>query len=300
MKKLNNKGYMLVEIILASVLAFGVAYFIIDLTIKLKNKNDDLLVETEVTTDKTIITNKLMEVVQDERENFDCDKLTLSDNNTIMYDNKKIDIVNNYTDVADRDKWTCINSSGKIKVIIPLNVAQMSTKDYSVDIDYKYQWRINKVYIQIDMNGGALASKHGSEIGTSGSLITLNGSTIIHTIDYGDKLGKNGLVNYSNESYINITKNGYVAKSGSEWNTKPDGSGDSFNQTTRYADSKFCDASNGDCTVTLYVNWVKDTGGGYSGDGGCSRYLCCRNDNTDFCTYSNSGSMNNYTCSCWG
>ena len=33
-KRLNNKGYMLVEIIFASVLAMVVAYFIIDLTIK--------------------------------------------------------------------------------------------------------------------------------------------------------------------------------------------------------------------------------------------------------------------------
>ena len=48
MKKLNNKGYMLVEIILASVIAFGVAYFILDLVIKLKNKNDDLFVDTPV------------------------------------------------------------------------------------------------------------------------------------------------------------------------------------------------------------------------------------------------------------
>ena len=58
--KLNKKGYMLVEIILASALAFGLAFFIIDLVIRLKNKNDDLLVENLITTDKTIITNKLM------------------------------------------------------------------------------------------------------------------------------------------------------------------------------------------------------------------------------------------------
>ena len=50
--KLNNKGYMLVEIILASALAFGLTFFIIDLTIKLKNKNDDLVVETLISTDR--------------------------------------------------------------------------------------------------------------------------------------------------------------------------------------------------------------------------------------------------------
>ena len=71
---MNNKGYMLVEIILASVLAFGVAYFITTLTIKVKNKNDDMFVETKVTTDKAIITNKLMEYAINEGENFDCSK----------------------------------------------------------------------------------------------------------------------------------------------------------------------------------------------------------------------------------
>ena len=60
MKKLNNKGYMLVEIILASVIAFGVAYFILDLVIKLKNKNDDLFVDTLARTDQAIITNTII------------------------------------------------------------------------------------------------------------------------------------------------------------------------------------------------------------------------------------------------
>ena len=36
MKKLNNKGYMLVEIILAFVIAMGVVYFMFELIIKLK------------------------------------------------------------------------------------------------------------------------------------------------------------------------------------------------------------------------------------------------------------------------
>ena len=39
--KLNNKGYMLVEIIVASVIALVMAYFLIDITIRLVNKNND-------------------------------------------------------------------------------------------------------------------------------------------------------------------------------------------------------------------------------------------------------------------
>ena len=35
---MNNKGYMIVEIIVASVLAMTIAYFLFDLVIKLKEK----------------------------------------------------------------------------------------------------------------------------------------------------------------------------------------------------------------------------------------------------------------------
>ena len=48
MKKLNNKGYLTVEVVLASVIAFGLAYFLLNLTIKVKDKNDDMLVKRNV------------------------------------------------------------------------------------------------------------------------------------------------------------------------------------------------------------------------------------------------------------
>ena len=60
MKKINRKGYLTVEIILASSIAFVIAVFLIDLTIKLSNKTDDAYLDTILTTDKAIITNKIM------------------------------------------------------------------------------------------------------------------------------------------------------------------------------------------------------------------------------------------------
>ena len=51
---------MLIEIVLASALAFGLAYFMLELTLKLKNKNDDLMIATLMATDKTIISNKII------------------------------------------------------------------------------------------------------------------------------------------------------------------------------------------------------------------------------------------------
>ena len=91
--KLNKKGYMLVEIILASALAFGLAFFIIDLVIRLKNKNNDLLVETLITTDKTIITNKLMSYAKSETKNFACNKLTIT-GNTVKYKDEIMKVFN--------------------------------------------------------------------------------------------------------------------------------------------------------------------------------------------------------------
>ena len=133
--KLNKKGYMLVEIILASALAFGLAFFIIDLVIRLKNKNDDLLVEALITTDKTIITNKLMSYAKLETKNFDCNKLTIT-GNTVKYKDEVIDII---TDYADAGELSCSTVGGKVSITIPISVPQMPDKDYDITFDYKYE-----------------------------------------------------------------------------------------------------------------------------------------------------------------
>ena len=133
--KLNKKGYMLVEIILASALAFGLAFFIIDLVIRLKNKNNDLLVETLITTDKTIITNKLMSYAQSETKDFDCNKLTIT-GNTVKYDEEVIDIITDYANVGE---LSCSTKAGKVSITIPISVPQTPDKDYDITFDYKYE-----------------------------------------------------------------------------------------------------------------------------------------------------------------
>ena len=133
--KLNKKGYMLVEIILASALAFGLAFFIIDLVIRLKNKNDDLLVENLITTDKTIITNKLMSYSKLETKNFDCNKLTIT-GNTVKYKDEVIDIITDYANVGE---LSCSTVGGIVSITIPISVPQMPNKDYDITFDYKYE-----------------------------------------------------------------------------------------------------------------------------------------------------------------
>ena len=117
----------------------------------------------------------------------------------------------------------------------------------------------NKLYIQYDMNGGKLASAHGSNYTSSGSTVLNNGSTTFTAGAAGALLGKDGLYDYNSPSYINIERTGYTAKSGAEWNTKANGSGTSYNQETRYKVSDIADISGGNKTVTMYVNWVANT-----------------------------------------
>lgn len=58
--KLNRKGYMLVEIVIASVLAMGIAYYLLNLTYKFKNTDADVQESYYYLKDKILITNNIM------------------------------------------------------------------------------------------------------------------------------------------------------------------------------------------------------------------------------------------------
>ncbi len=127
------------------------------------------------------------------------------------------------------------------------------------------QWRINKVYIKLDANGGSVrgSTTYGS-CRTNNNLIGCSWNSpkeLFHTIDYGDSLDSAGLANYNNSDYLYITKDGYFAYASETWICDSSSGcstvGRTFDQDTAYKASDFCDASNGDCTVTLKVNWKK-------------------------------------------
>lgn len=59
-KKIDNKGYMIVEIIISATLAMIISYFMMDLIIKLKEKYDYVQNDTELMSDKIIITNEIL------------------------------------------------------------------------------------------------------------------------------------------------------------------------------------------------------------------------------------------------
>lgn len=58
--RLNRKGYMLVEIIVSSVLAMTIAYYLLNLTYKFKNTAEDIYQNYYYTQDNLLITKNIM------------------------------------------------------------------------------------------------------------------------------------------------------------------------------------------------------------------------------------------------
>ena len=132
----------------------------------------------------------------------------------------------------------------------------------NADLTLYAQWRINKVYIKLDANDGSVrGSTTNGTCSTSNNVINCswNDSEVFHTINYGGSLDSAGLANYNNPEYLYITKDGYFAYDSETWICDSSSGcstvGKTFDQDKAYKASEFCDASNGDCTVTLKVNW---------------------------------------------
>lgn len=136
---------MLVEIILAFSIAMGVTYFITDLTIKLKNKNDDIVVKTLVSTDQAIIYNTIMDDLYDTDDEINCDYIDgkmIVDSNVFKYikgeDDIFTNIVNEYTELKYEkgNENYCSYEDNTIKIKIELDVPQLKD-DFDVNIEYK-------------------------------------------------------------------------------------------------------------------------------------------------------------------
>ncbi len=137
LKKSRSKGYMLVEIILASTIAFAIAYLIINLTIKIKNKNDDLMTTTLTSTDQTIVSNKLSALLEEKGKDFDCEKLIINDK-TISYDGNAIATLNDYANYnlpSDKNQW-CFMDKDKtyVKINLPIEIKQQQDEYYDVNV----------------------------------------------------------------------------------------------------------------------------------------------------------------------
>ena len=119
--KLNNKGYMLVEVIVASAIALIMAYFLVDITITLTNKNNDYYVESTLITDKNLITKEIM----DDVNNSDYSLIGISVNN----DEDNITTATlNYKSIND-------NSTLERELIINKNTNEIKYGEYTKKLD---------------------------------------------------------------------------------------------------------------------------------------------------------------------
>ena len=142
----NNKGYMLVEIILAFALAMIIMFFMTELTIKLKNKNDDMLVRTLVSTDQAIIYNAIMRNLYENGDHngssyIDCDYINSSFevdvSNNVFRDisNDFKNIVNEYVKLGPIQ---CSGEYNDISITVPLNDPQLGRFDVKIDFNSNY------------------------------------------------------------------------------------------------------------------------------------------------------------------
>ena len=183
--------------------------------------------------------------------------------------------------VTPNAEWIC--SSGDCKGKSPYS--QSSTKYKASDfcdasngdctVVLKVNWKVNKVFIKFSTNGGSIQSNSTTSSGNaykwqknSNNIISrtnANGNTYsdtFFTINYGTSTGTDGLPNYDNSSYLNVScvnckdnKNGRGVPN-EEWIClEGTCKGTTYNQSSVYNASDFCDASSGDCTVALGVNW---------------------------------------------
>ena len=136
----------------------------------------------------------------------------------------------------------------------------------NADLILYAKWRVNKVYIKLNANGGNVKEKVSEEKSCGKSTTGIincswnkSDGEIFHTINYGKKMNKNGLANYNNEDYLNITRKGFTTNEDQEWICLSGCTQDNkvFSQTDQYAASDFCDAKENNCIVVLGVNWIE-------------------------------------------
>ena len=118
--KLNNKGYMLVEVIVASAIALVMAYFLVDITITLINKNNDYYIESTLITDKNLITKEIM----DDVNNPDYSLIGIS-----------VNIEGDVTTAELDYKNTNDNSTLKRELIINKNTNEIKYGEYTKKLD---------------------------------------------------------------------------------------------------------------------------------------------------------------------
>ena len=169
MKKLNRRGYLTIEIVLAATLAFTIAFFLIDLTIKFANKTDDIQLDTLYITDNALLIENIREVINIDKdaevENGDVGKITdincqgntctftfdgkVNKKSTLKIDNDNKEVL--YTSSIKKDNKVSDNLTlekmsvgGNGEVNQPYQIITIKARDIFVDKNYDINILIKK------------------------------------------------------------------------------------------------------------------------------------------------------------
>lgn len=166
MKKLNRRGYLTIEIVLAATLAFTIAFFLIDLTIKFANKTDDIQLDTLYITDNALLIENIREVINIDKDageitSIECDneenKCTFTfdegKQSTLKIDNDNKEVLytslikkdNTYTKkVSDNLTLEKMSVGGNGEVNQPYQIITIKARDIFVDKNYDINILIKK------------------------------------------------------------------------------------------------------------------------------------------------------------
>ena len=110
----------------------------------------------------------------------------------------------------------------------------------------------NYATIRYNVNGGTLTGGW-NQTNDEGIILNAKGNVAAQYVRYEGNVS--ALYKTNSSTYINAIKNNYEIKKGFEWCTEPDGTGTCYNQSKSYGYDKFCNLLEGNCNITLYVNW---------------------------------------------
>ena len=209
--KLNRKGYLIVEIIAASVLAMGIAFFLVRLTISFSRKDEDIYKSISFTNDKNIITNKIMDDVNNytlTKVEYDSDKNTVTFTYWDNYQLKKLErvlIIDKVNKTITYDKYKkeingalvigdiTFNSNNKeyTSIVIPITNIY-NNEDYSIKLFIPYAIEFTSDNMVFDYSErGNIGFRNNVTTDTDGAFFSGNNSYVncgLNNYDFNDKI----------------------------------------------------------------------------------------------------------------
>lgn len=194
-----------------------------------------------------------------------------------------IDIERDYYHVDSGKEWKCLNGCTNPNKIFSQDIQYEAenfcdAKKSDCTIILGVNWKENILNIYFTNNGGTITSN------TSGGNWKIENNLIYRNNDvYKFTKTKDGLIdlpNYNNSGWLNITKDGYIAKPKEEWlcingcRENQKAYNHELESSGTYKAEDFCNISKKSCDVTLEVNWIKNPDKEFKDSINGNRYHC--------------------------